>query len=123
MNVPPPIIASNYRSIGKNTSVGRADLTVTKWRFTFKGCLWHREGEREWVNFPSREWTDQDGNRRFSNLGEFVNDGDARRFQEAALAAIRQIAALKPQRVSPGSAAAAKATRLTACRACRAGTS
>jgi len=53
MNVPPPIIASNYRSIGKNTSVGRADLTVTKWRFTFKGCLWHREGEREWVNFPS----------------------------------------------------------------------
>jgi len=93
---PPPIVASNWRPVGKNTLVGAADLTVTKWRFTFRGCLWHRKGEREWISFPAKEWTDKDGNRKFSSLGEFVSHGDARRFSELAIAAIKQIAGGAP---------------------------
>jgi hypothetical protein len=89
---PAPIVASNLRLINKNTLVGSVDLTVSKWRFKFRGCLWHRKDDREWVNFPAREWVDEDGNRKFSHLGEFVNHGDARRFQAASLAAIRELA-------------------------------
>jgi hypothetical protein len=87
-----PIVASNLRRIDKNTLVGSVDITVTKWRFVFRGCLWHRKGEREWLNFPAREWTDENGARKFANLGEFINHGDARRFQEAALAAVHGVA-------------------------------
>ena len=88
-----PIAASNYRPIGKNTVVGSVDITITKWRFVFRGCLWHRNGEHEWTNFPAKEWIDQAGSRRFSNLGEFVHRDDARRFQDAALAAVHELAA------------------------------
>jgi hypothetical protein len=88
----PPIVASNWRTIGKGTLVGSADLTVSKWRFRFRECLWHRKGNDEWISFPRREWTDQDGKRKFADLGEFVNHGDKRRFSEAAIAAIRLIA-------------------------------
>ena len=90
---PPSIIASNFKPIGKNTLVGCVDLTITRWRFVFRGCLWHRDGEREWINFPAKEWIDQAGSRKFSSLGEFVHRDDARRFQDAALAAVHELAA------------------------------
>jgi hypothetical protein len=89
----PSIVATNLKLINKNTLVGSVDLTVTKWRFTFRGCLWHRKGESEWIAFPAKEWTNQDGNRKFTNLCEFINHGDQRRFKEMALAAIRELAA------------------------------
>jgi hypothetical protein len=100
MNIPstplPSIVASNYKAIGKNTLIGSADLYVTKWRFHFYGALWHRKGEREWISLPAREWTDKDGKRAFSALGQFENHGDQARFNEAAIAAIRLIAGGAP---------------------------
>jgi hypothetical protein len=93
---PPPIVATTYRPIGKGTLIGSVDLYVTKWRYQFYGALWHRKGEREWVSFPAREWTDPNGERKFSPLGKFRNHGDARRFSEAAIAAIRLIAGGAP---------------------------
>ncbi len=87
----PPIVASNYRAINRNTLIGTADLTVTKWRYKFKACLWHRKGDKEWIAFPAKEWVDQEGNRKFSDLGGFINHGDGRRFREEALAAVHRL--------------------------------
>jgi hypothetical protein len=92
----PPIVARNFRPIGKKSLVGSADIYVAKWRFWFYSVLWHRVGEREWISFPAREWTGQDGQRIFSALGKFENHGDQRRFNEAAVAAIRAIAGEGP---------------------------
>jgi hypothetical protein len=89
-DVPPPIVASNYRAVGKNTLIGCVDITVVKWRFVFRGCLHHRKGDSEWIAFPGKEYLDRDGERKFSNLCEFVNHGDARRFKEAALEAVHR---------------------------------
>lgn len=88
----PPIIASNWRPIRRNSLIGSADLYVRKWRFTFYGALWHRKGEREWISLPAREWTGTDGKRVFSALGKFSRHGDARRFSEPAIEAIKRIA-------------------------------
>ena len=44
--------------------------------------LRHRKGEREWINFPSREYIEKErGERKF----------DARRLSEAAIAAIKVV--------------------------------
>jgi hypothetical protein len=91
-NAPVPIVATNFRRIGKNTLVGSADLHVSKWRFTFYGALWHRKGDQEWISLPAREWTGQDGKRVFAALGKFSSQGDARHFSEAAVEAIKLIA-------------------------------
>jgi hypothetical protein len=93
VTAPLAIVASNYRPIGKNTLVASVDLTIRKWGFVFRGCLWHRRGEHEWINFPAKELIDQAGTRKFSNLGEFINHEDARQFQGAALAAVHELAA------------------------------
>jgi hypothetical protein len=87
------IVASNFKTIGKGTLVGSADLFVTKWRFTFFGCLWHRKGEQEWISLPAKEWTNLDGKKIYTALGRFSSHDDTRRFSEAAIAAIKLIAA------------------------------
>jgi hypothetical protein len=87
-----PIVASNLRPIHKNSLIGVVDLTVPRWRIVFCGCTWHRRGEKEWVNFPGREWTDQAGTKHFANLITFTDEDSGRRFQGAALAAIHAIA-------------------------------
>jgi hypothetical protein len=93
----PPIIASNWRPIGKGTLVGTADLYIVKWRTDFFGAMWHRKDSREWINFPSREYIDKEtGERKFYPLCKFKNHGDARRFSEAAIEAIKLIAGERP---------------------------
>jgi hypothetical protein len=92
----PSIVATNLKLINKNTLVVTVDLTVTKWRFTFRDCLWHRKGNDEWVAFPAKEWTDRDAKRKFANLCEFINHGDARRFNLC-----RRQGASEPDAISP----------------------
>jgi hypothetical protein len=56
----------------------------------------HRKGEHDWIGLPAREWTDAEGKRVFTVLGKFSSHGDARRFSEAAIAAIKLIAEERP---------------------------
>ena len=96
MNTPDygaPIVASDYQHIGKGTLVGSSDLYVAKWRCEFFGAMWHRKDGRKRINFPSREYIDKDtGERKFFPLGKFDNHGDAQRFSEVAIAAVKLIA-------------------------------
>jgi hypothetical protein len=87
----PGVVASNFRRIAKNTLVGTVDIEVPAWRLKFKGCLWHQKGDKEWLAFPSREWT-QEGTRHFADLIEITDRSIRDRFQRAALAAVHAIA-------------------------------
>jgi hypothetical protein len=90
----PPVVARNYRPIGKNSLVGIVDLEIPKWHLVFRGCLWFRKGEREWLHFPTREWIDsRNGERRFANVVEFTDQPTYERFQSAGLTAARHLAA------------------------------
>ena len=75
----PAIVARNLRLIGGNGIVAIADLQIVAWRFCFRRCIWRKRGGREWIELPC-------------DCGQFWNHGDARRFQEAALAAMRMLA-------------------------------
>ena len=83
---PGVVILSNYRPVGKNTLVGVCDIEIPHWHLRIRGCLYHRKNDKEWVDFPSREWIDQrDGNRKYADLIT------ADRFQAAVLPATREL--------------------------------
>jgi hypothetical protein len=88
----PAIVAANFKRLDKNTLIGSADITVVRWKLTFRGCLWFRKGSKEWVNFPGREWLDRDGSKQFADLIKFTDRETFERFQVAALAAIHKVA-------------------------------
>lgn len=88
----PAIVAANFKRLDKNTLIGSADLTVVRWKLTFRGCLWFRKGSKEWINFPGREWTDNAGDKQYADLIKFTDRETFERFQVAALAAIHKVA-------------------------------
>jgi hypothetical protein len=68
------------------------DLTIPRWRLVVLGCLWFQRNGHEWIAFPSKEWTDRDGAKKYSNFLEFTDRETAGRFRGAALAALYAIA-------------------------------
>ena len=84
--------ASNLKMIAKGTLKATVDLTFVEWRLVIRGALWCDKGGREWIAFLAREWTDETGTRKFSNILEFTDGEKAGRFQGTALAALHAIA-------------------------------
>jgi hypothetical protein len=78
MTVVPQIVAHNLRLIGGGDIVAIADLVV-HWRAALRRCLWRRQREREGVELPC-------------DCIHFWNHGDACRFREITLAAMRELA-------------------------------
>jgi hypothetical protein len=92
---PPPtpaVITSNLKFIHKNSLKATVDLTIPKWRLVIRGAMWFEKNGKEWIGFPSREWTDRNGEKKFATILEFSDRDTADRFQRAALAAVRAIA-------------------------------
>lgn len=89
----PAIIASNLKWNRKNTLLATVDVEVPKWRLKFHGGMWRAKNGKDWFSFPSREWVDDTGQRRFAVLFEFADPAIERRFKAAALTAIRALAA------------------------------
>ena len=79
MSIMPHITALNLRLIGGNGTVAIADLKVDHWGVTLRRCHWKRENGHDRIGLPC-------------NGIAFLNDGDAYRFQQAALAAMRAVA-------------------------------
>jgi hypothetical protein len=88
----PAIVAENFKRLDKNTLIGSADLTVVRWKLTFRRCLWFCKGSKEWINFPGREWIDRNGLTQYADLIKFTDRDTHDRFQQAALAAIHAVA-------------------------------
>jgi hypothetical protein len=55
---------------------------------------WHEKDGKEWVGFPARSYTDQDGNTQWQALVEFAKGAKEAReqFRKQALEAIRAVA-------------------------------
>jgi hypothetical protein len=79
MSVVPRVNALNMRLINGNGIIAIADLQVTAWGVTLLRCFWKRENGRDRIRLPC-------------NGIAFQSDGDAHRFQQAALAAMRMVA-------------------------------
>jgi hypothetical protein len=86
------IVASNLRPINKGTLKATVDLLVDRWHLAFRGCLWFEKNGKQWIGFPSREWTNSDGDKKYAVLIEFTDKKTAERFHAAALAAVHAVA-------------------------------
>ena len=84
-----------FRRFEKNTLRGFCDLELSRVGLVLRDCTWHRHADgKEWVGFPARSYTGQDGETKWRPLIEFAEGaGEARKqFQQQALDAIRAAA-------------------------------
>jgi hypothetical protein len=83
------IIAEDFRPYLKYTLRGFVIIALPEIGIRIKECTLHEKNGRAWIGFPGRQWTDQQGNKQWSNLVEFLDGADRWAFQDAAVAAIK----------------------------------
>jgi hypothetical protein len=88
-----PLLGLNYQRIGRGTLVATCSIVIPRWgHLTIDGLQWHRKHDSEWIAFPSREWADQAGARRFAPFIKFADKNAARKFQAVVLALFHYLA-------------------------------
>jgi hypothetical protein len=83
------IVCEEFKPFRRNTLVGFAVLLLPDLGLRIRECPVHRQGDRRWIGFPGRQWTDQQGNKQWANLIEFLDGVDREAFQTGAVEAIR----------------------------------
>jgi hypothetical protein len=79
-----------YISINKGTLLGYADLWVEKMGIEIFGCSLHQKDGRRWVNLPSREYKDKNGETKYQSIIRFRNKSFYERFCKKAKEAIEK---------------------------------
>lgn len=77
-----------YQSVNKGLLVGFADFYIPKTGIEIFGCqLFQKDGKR-WINMPSREYTNAEGEKKYMPYIRFRENAHKDLFTELALKAI-----------------------------------
>jgi hypothetical protein len=82
-------IVDNPKRLNKNSLVGSFDLQMPSGLIVRGAMLFEKNGKR-WVSFPSKEWTDRTGVKKYFPLLEFASREIADKFQSAVLPVAEQ---------------------------------
>jgi hypothetical protein len=86
------VLATDLKRIDKNGVRASFTCYFPDLDLRIRECLWGaRTGGQEWVALPSRSCTSDDGETRYTKLASFGSARTDRRFQEVALAAVREL--------------------------------
>ena len=82
------IECTNYKPVNKGSLLGYADFFMARSRMEIYGCgVYQKDGHR-WVNMPSREYTNADGEKKFLSIVRFREKSVQQAFSDAALKAV-----------------------------------
>lgn len=85
----------NFRKFEKNTLRGFCDLEIGD--FTVKDWTYHTKNGKSWVNPPAKQYTDDNGERKYSPI-VFIEDRDRyQAFQKWAVGECAKLFSSLPQ--------------------------
>jgi len=87
----PGIVCRRLARVDKGSIIGSCDLEIVRWNLLLYGCTWFNGKNGEFIGLPSQRYV-QDGKTSYKPLIQFSSKEASRRFQEAALAAVRLMA-------------------------------
>lgn len=79
-----------YKPINKGTLLGYVDLYIPKMGLEIYGCSFHQKDGRRWINFPSKEYTDEQGEKKYSATVRFREKSQMEDFSRVAKEAIEK---------------------------------
>ena len=79
---------TEYREFKKGYLIGFATFRLTNIGLEIRDCTVHEKDSKKWINLPSKPYEDKEGNKKYSYIVTFYDDGVWRKFQNAAMAAL-----------------------------------
>lgn len=77
----------NFKDINKNTIVASFDVVIEEWGITIKRCGLFQKGLNRWVGFPTHNFVDTDGTKKYTPY-VFMEKSRKDRFDKSVLALI-----------------------------------
>ena len=79
-----------YKSVHKGTLLGYADLYIPKTGLEIYGCSLYQKDGKRWINFPSKEYQDEVGQKKFAPMLRFRDKAHMEGFTKIAKEAIEK---------------------------------
>ena len=79
-----------FQSVNKGSLLGYADFYIPKTGQEIYGCQLHQKDGRRWINLPSKEYTNDQGERKFSPCVRYRERSHMDAFSEACKKAIEK---------------------------------
>jgi len=84
------MVCTGYKQVGKGVVLGYASIFVEKWGVEiFNITVFQKDGKR-WISFPTREYEDEDGKKKYIPHIRFKNSVHMDLFTTKALAYIEK---------------------------------
>ena len=81
------ITIAGWKPLSKNTLRGFFSATLSSGMVIHNLAL-HEKGEARWIGLPSREWSNDAGEKQYAKLIEFTDRQTANRFRDQVLEAL-----------------------------------
>lgn len=78
----------NFKSYKEGCLQGFADFYISKWKAEIYGCKLYSKDGRRWVTLPSKEYINDEGEKKYSYIFRFRESKDFKVFMEHAKLAI-----------------------------------
>lgn len=92
---------THYTDLNKGSLLGFATIHVPSWNLVFSGLAVFQKDGRRWINFPSKEYQNKDGETKYMPYVRFTDRDVNDRFVKSALTAIDKFCAAQQVQEEP----------------------
>lgn len=86
----------NIFPVNKGSLLATCDVHIVPWKMTLHEVKIFEKGANRWISLPSKEFTNDSGEKKYTELVTFDNDGVKNRFRSQIMGAIDKYLASNP---------------------------
>lgn len=89
----------NINPINKGSLLASCDVHIKPWKMTLLDIKIFEKGANRWITLPSKEFTNEAGEKRYTELLAFDSEAIKNRFRSQILTAVDEFLAGNPEMV------------------------
>lgn len=78
----------NINAVNKGSLLATCDVHIKPWQLTLHEVKIFQKGNNRWIGMPAKDFTDQYGEKKYTDLITFDNDGVKNRFRSQIMGAV-----------------------------------
>ncbi len=87
----------NINAVNKGTLLATCDVHIIPWKMTLHEIKVFEKGANRWIGMPSREFTNDQGEKKYTELLTFDTEAIKNRFRNQIMGAIDKFLAENPE--------------------------
>ena len=86
----------NINAVNKGSLLATCDVHIKPWQMTLHDVKIFQKGNNRWIGMPSKDFTDNSGEKKYTDLVTFDNDGVKTRFRSQIMGAVDKFLSSNP---------------------------